>query len=90
VLARIWAARYVVPEKRSTGPFAPLNITRFYRSLTRPLKLTSVEAVGRGTYEARYSFIDKSGRSCDGRSIVTTIERDNSELIWGVKALNGC
>ena len=84
------AASYVIPEKRLAGAFAPQNITRFYSSLAQPLRLTSVQALGQEVYEARYNFVDNSGRHCDGRAVVTTIQRNGSALIAEIKALNGC
>jgi hypothetical protein len=84
------AATYIIPEKRLIGAFAPQNMTRFYSTLALPLKLVSVENVGQGMYEARYNFVEKLGRHCDGRSVVTTIHRNGSELIAGIKSLSGC
>jgi hypothetical protein len=84
------AASYLVAEKRAAGPFAPQNITRFYSSLIRPLIPTSVESLSPGVYAARYNFVEKSGRYCDGRSVVTTTWRNGAEFILSVKVLSGC
>jgi len=43
------AATYVVPAKRNSDAFLPANITRFYSTLAKPLRLTAVDALGADT-----------------------------------------
>jgi hypothetical protein len=45
------ATMMVVPEKRSKGPFAPDNLTRFYGRLKEPLRLTEIAQAGVDTFK---------------------------------------
>lgn len=83
------ASRLVVPEKRERGPFSPGEITRFYGSLTEPLRPLAVSPVGEGRYRVRYTFVAGSAR-CNGDALVTTRRVDGMNLIAGIRALNGC
>jgi hypothetical protein len=83
------AARFVIPEKRASGPLSAAALTGFYRNLTVPLSLRSVEPLRRDTYLARYTFTNGSKR-CNGRAEVTTVRRRGENLIQRIKALDGC
>ena len=83
------AANFVVPEKRSSGPFAAGNLSRFYGNMRKPLVLLSLERTGQSEYAVRYRYaVTKS--VCDGRATVTTTMRDGRNYIAGIKALDGC
>ena len=82
------ASAFIAPERR-TGPFSPSEIGRFYGTLPEPLKLLSAEEVSDGTYLVHYTFRSDS-RSCDGRAIVSTVNRQDGRFISGIRALNGC
>ena len=82
------AALFIVPERRK-GPFSPSDLTRFYGELIQPLRLSSIMPVSENSYLVRYSFKSNSGR-CNGRAVVTTTTRGNDNLIYSIKALDGC
>lgn len=83
------AAGLVVPEKRVRGPFSAAEISRFYGSLAVPLALVSLEREKDG-FLVRYGYTATSGKSCDGRARVQTVERDGRQLIATIRALDGC
>jgi TonB family protein len=83
------ASSLVVAEKRSSGPYAPENINRFYGPLPEPLRLTELKAQGPNEYLARYTY-GTSSRRCRGSSIVTTTQRDGLTFIDRIRELEGC
>ncbi len=83
------AARFVVSEKRSKGPFSPQELSRFYGTLPEPLKLLSVERAGPNRFVARYHFRSAAG-ACDGRAMVETVRRQGRYFIQSIQAENGC
>ena len=83
------ASKYVIPEKRRSGPLSARAITAFYASLNEPLKLVDIQSRGENMFVAHYTF-KKNARSCDGRSVVQTVQRDGRNLISSVRALDGC
>ena len=82
------AALFIVPERRK-GPFSASAMTRFYGTLIEPLRLSRITPVSESSYLVRYSFRSNSGQ-CNGRAVVTTTTRGNDNLIYSVKALDGC
>jgi hypothetical protein len=84
------AARFVVPEKRATGPFSADAMTRFYRDLEQPLRLIDVSRLGAAEYKVRYRFVARGQRRCDGAAVVRTVARNGENLISSIEALNGC
>lgn len=84
------AARFVVPEKRRSGPFSAREMTAFYGSLAEPLRLINVEMIAPDEIRARYTFASSPENRCDGTAIVHTQNRRGRPLISSIKALNGC
>ena len=84
------AAQYIVPAKRRTGPLSAGELSSFYGNLRRPLQLLDVAELGGGRYRASYRFQTRNGAICEGTSVVTTTERDGSNLIARIRAENGC
>jgi hypothetical protein len=82
------AAQFVVPERRR-GPFSPGEMTRFYRGLIEPLRLSSISPASPDAYLVRYAFKGKAGQ-CNGRALVTTTIRAKENLIYSIKVLDGC
>jgi hypothetical protein len=82
------ASADVVPEKRA-GNYAPAALTRYYGSMTQPLRLVSATAAGR-VVAVRYTFTDANGRACNGAANVSTTNRGGVQLISAIQALNGC
>jgi hypothetical protein len=82
------AAKFVLPEKRS-GPFSASELSRFYGSLSEPLRLISTEEIGSDTILTQYTFRGNSG-SCDGKAIVSIVIQQDGTYISGIRTLNGC
>jgi hypothetical protein len=84
------AARFIVPEKRRSGPFSAEAITRFYGNLDEPLTLINVAALSEHEYRVRYRFVARGGKRCDGQSLVKTVRLRDENLISSIAAMNGC
>jgi hypothetical protein len=84
------AVRFVVPEKRRSGPFSAEAITKFYGSLVKPLTVSDVAAVSENEYRVRYTFVAPRAKRCDGEALVRTVRLRDENLIYSIKALNGC
>lgn len=82
------ASLLVIPEKRA-GSFGAAEITKFYGSLTEPLRLISVTSLADDKFRADYSYRAR-GRTCDGSAVVTITRREGLPLIAAIKALNNC
>jgi uncharacterized caspase-like protein len=84
------AARWVIPEKRQSGPFSAAAMTKFYGRLVEPLRLTAVESIAPNEFRARYTYVAPASRRCDGVAIIRTTRRNGVNLIGSIKALAGC
>ncbi len=84
------AVRFIVPEKRRSGPFSADAITKFYGSLDEPLTLSDVTAAGPNVYRVRYTFVARGKKRCDGEALVQTVRVGDENLISSIKALSGC
>lgn len=84
------AVRFVVPEKRETGPLSASAISSFYGALSTPLRLISLTPEGPGTFRVHYTYRTRPQSACDGRAIVRVERRGNAHLIAGIRALDGC
>lgn len=84
------ASGLVVPERRSSGPYAPDSIARFYGSLHEPLRLVAAAPMGGGDVEVRYRYRKPNGNLCDGHAVVSTKREGGSLLIARIKPSNGC
>jgi len=82
------AATFIIQDKR-VGPFSPKAMTAFYGNLREPLELVSLEQKSADTFLVRYNFRSKSGW-CNGRAVVSTVNRSGSNFISSIKALDGC
>jgi hypothetical protein len=84
------ASRFVVPERRVSGPFSAEAMSRYYASLEGPLRLISVTMIDAQDFEARYVFRAPGGHVCNGDSIVAVTRVDGAALIKSIHALSGC
>jgi hypothetical protein len=80
----------IEPEKRGYGPLSAPRMSRFYRSLAEPLRLTSIYALDSDTVFVRYRFATRYGGVCQGAANVTTTHRGGQTLIRAIRAYNGC
>lgn len=85
----VTAATFIVPEKTSSGPFSPGELTRFYGSLSEPLHLLDVEPQSTSEFIATYRFVNR-GNVCNGKARVSTQSREGRFFISRINALNGC
>lgn len=83
------ASKFVVSELRNRGPLSADAMSAYYSTLRSPLKLQDVRPLSNDTFEATYTFTSRSG-VCDGRSIVSTVQRGDLVLIYHIRSLSGC
>ena len=84
------ASKFVVPEKRSSGPLSASAISNFYGKLIVPLSLVDIAAMGSEQYRVRYSYIASGTGRCNGESIVQTIKVNGMNLIQSIRAASDC
>jgi hypothetical protein len=84
------AAGMIEPEKRGYGPLSGTRMSRFYRSLAEPLRLTSLYALSPDTVFVRYRFATSGGGVCQGAANVITSQRGGQTFIRAIRAYNGC
>jgi hypothetical protein len=81
------AARFLIPEKRSSGPLSAAAMTRFYSDLDEMLALREVRRTAPDEFRVTYAYAGRGDHRCDGAAIV----RINAEsLISSIKPLHGC
>lgn len=83
------AARFVIPEKRKTGPFSAVEITRFYGNLEKPLKILFLKQIDNNKFHVRYEYTSRQG-FCNGSATVTTTKRSGENYIFGIRTAGGC
>jgi hypothetical protein len=84
------ASKFVIPEKRSSGPLSASAISNFYGKLIVPLSLVDIVAMGSDQFRVRYSYIASGTGRCNGESIVQTIKVNGMNLIQSIKAASDC
>jgi hypothetical protein len=84
------ASKYVVPEKRSSGPLSARALSGFYSKLIVPLAITDIVAVGPQDYRVRYSYVASGAGRCNGESMVRTVKVNGMNLIESIKAVSDC
>jgi Domain of unknown function (DUF4431) len=84
------ASKFLVPEKRSSGPLSARAITNFYGRLVEPLALINVLPISSNEYRVRYSYVASGAGRCNGESVVRTTTVNGLNLIESIRALNEC
>jgi hypothetical protein len=84
------AVKFVVPEKRSSGPLSAIAIRNFYSNLVEPLTLIDVVPTRPDEYRVRYTYVAPSRGRCDGEALVRTTKLNGLNLIDSIKAISGC
>lgn len=84
------AVKFVVPEKRSSGPLSAIAIRNFYSNLVEPLTLIDVAPTRPDEYRVRYTYVAPSRGRCDGEALVRTTKVNGLNLIDSIKATSGC
>ncbi|TDQ59053.1 hypothetical protein EDC45_0845 [Mesocricetibacter intestinalis] len=79
------AASYVIPSKRRTAAFNPINISRFYSSLREPLVLEDISKLSYDQFTVRYHY-RASKTQCNGEAILTLVNYNGYWLIQKIKA----
>jgi S1-C subfamily serine protease len=84
------ASQLVIPEKQAKGPFAASEITRFYSSLSAPLRVLDIRPESADTVAVTYEYGSPDRRSCRGASVVNLTTRGTEFLIQTIHANNNC
>jgi hypothetical protein len=84
------ASKFVVPEKRSSGPLSARAMTNFYSKLIVPLTLVDIVPVGSDQYRVRYSYVASGAGRCNGESFVRTTKINGMNLIESIRAISEC
>jgi hypothetical protein len=84
------AVKFVVPEKRSSGPLSAVAISNFYSNLVEPLTLIDVVPTRSDEYRVRYTYVAPARGRCDGEALVRTTKVGGLNLIDSIKAIGGC
>jgi len=84
------ASKFLVPDKRNSGPLSARAITTFYSKLIVPLALVDIVPLGGDQYRVRYSYVASGAGRCNGESVVRTIRMNGMNLIESVKSSSDC
>ncbi|MGO9983169.1 MAG: DUF4431 domain-containing protein [Rhodomicrobium sp.] len=84
------AVRFVIPQKRASGPLSASAIANFYGNLIEPLTLIDAVAIRPDEFRVRYRFVARGSGKCNGVAIVRTVQIRGENLIESIRALNGC
>ncbi len=80
------ASAFVVPEKRGIGAFNEINMTNYFGSMRKPLRVLASRLVSSDVVAVDYSYVAKSGRECAATAVVTTAFEQGKTLIKSIKA----
>lgn len=64
------AARHVVPSKRRSGPLSAGQLTRYFSSMRRPLRVRRIAPVDDDRVRIGYDYVLPDGRLCRGDALV--------------------
>jgi hypothetical protein len=84
------AAQLVVPAKRRSGPLSAGELSRYYSSFRRPLRVQSVTPVDANTVRVAYDYVLADGRVCRGQAAVGVVQRDGRSLVSGIRTRGPC
>jgi hypothetical protein len=84
------AAKFIVPDKRTAGPFSPTAITNYYGGLTDPVTLLDISSTQPNEYRVRYTFVPPGRPRCNATSLVRIAQVNGMNLIESIQALNTC
>lgn len=83
------ASAQVIPSKRSSRAYSADAISRFYGSLSDPLRLTSVRPLSGGAYRVTYRY-GGTGIRCNGSATIWLSSVEGRPLIRSITAADGC
>jgi hypothetical protein len=84
------AAQLVVPGKRQSGPLSAGELSRYYSSFRRPLRVRSLTPVDANTVRVAYDYVLADGRECRGQAIVNVVQSGERSLVSGIRAQGPC
>ena len=84
------AAQLVIAGKRRSGPLSASELTRYYSSFRRPLRVRSVTPLDANRVGVTYDYILADGRLCRGRSTVNVVQRDGRAQVSGIRTQGPC
>jgi hypothetical protein len=84
------AAQLVVPGKRRSGPLSAGELSRYYSSFKRPLRVRRMTAVDADTVRVAYDYVLADGRLCQGQAAVNVARSGDRALVSGIRAQGPC
>jgi outer membrane biosynthesis protein TonB len=84
------AAQFVIPAKRRSGPLSAGELSRYYSSFRRPLRVRSLTALDANTVRVAYDYVLADGRACRGQAAVDVVQRDGRSLVSGIRTRGPC
>jgi hypothetical protein len=84
------AAQSVVPSKRRSGPLSAGELTQYYSSFRRPLRLLRATAVDADTVRVAYDYLLSDGRLCEGEAVVDVVQGSGRGLISRIRTQGPC
>jgi hypothetical protein len=84
------ASKFVVPDKRASGPLSAKALSNFYGKLIVPLTLLDIVTIGSDQYRVRYSYVAAVSGRCNGEAIVRTTKINGMNLIESIRAISDC
>jgi hypothetical protein len=84
------AARFVVPGKRGAGPLSAGELTRYFSSFRRPLRVLRATQVSPDTVRVAYDYVLPNGALCEGRAAVRVTDSGDGTLIRSIRTLGPC
>jgi len=84
------ASKFLVPEKRNSGPLSARAISTFYSKLIVPLALVDIVPLGGDQYRVRYSYVASGAGRCNGEAVVRTTRINGMNLIESIKSSSDC
>ena len=84
------ASSLVVPSKRRSGPLSAGELTRYFSSFRRPLRVRSATALDEDTVRVAYDYVLPGGRLCRGQAVVDVVASGERALISRIRSRGPC
>jgi len=84
------AAQHVVPGKRQSGPLSAAQLSRYYSSFRRPLRVRELTPVDDNTVRVAYDYVLSDGRACRGEATVNVVQSGGRGLVSGINTRGPC
>jgi hypothetical protein len=84
------AAQLVVPAKRQSGPLSGRQLSAYFSSFRRPLRVRGVTPVDGNTVRVSYDYVLGDGRLCQGNATVNLVQSGDRSLVSGIRTQGPC